>query len=135
MIHKKILLIYYEFPPIIGSSTPRIIRLIKYLGNFGWEPYVLTAKPKRKDLQNMNVVDENPKSIAVARANAPDLRSLHALFSHKIFWKLRIWKAIEWIENRFLSPDPQVLWKMNALRAGRKILKHVSVDMIFSSST
>ncbi|MCR4433225.1 MAG: glycosyltransferase family 4 protein [Caldiserica bacterium] len=42
---KKVLFVSYYYPPMGGVGAQRVLRFIKYLPEFGWEPYVLTAEP------------------------------------------------------------------------------------------
>lgn len=39
---KKVLIISYYFPPDGGAGTQRIAKFCKYLGEYGWQPFVIT---------------------------------------------------------------------------------------------
>lgn len=41
---KKVLMISYIFPPLGGGANQRTVRFVKYLGQFGWTPIVLTVR-------------------------------------------------------------------------------------------
>ena len=41
---KRVLLITYYWPPSGGAGVQRVLKLVKYLRDFGWEPVVYTAK-------------------------------------------------------------------------------------------
>ncbi|MEW5913775.1 MAG: glycosyltransferase [Thermodesulfobacteriota bacterium] len=41
---KRLLLISYVFPPAAGGGVQRPLKFAKYLGRFGWQPIVLTAR-------------------------------------------------------------------------------------------
>ena len=47
---KKALIIAYYFPPAGGSAVQRILKFVKYLPQYGWQPVVLTAREKDYDL-------------------------------------------------------------------------------------
>ncbi len=40
---RKVLVIAYYFPPIGGSGTQRPVKFVKYLPQFGWQPYVIST--------------------------------------------------------------------------------------------
>ena len=39
----RVLILSYAFPPIGGGGVQRVIRFVKYLPQFGWQPYVVCA--------------------------------------------------------------------------------------------
>ena len=41
---KKVLIISYNFPPVNNVAARRYGEIVSYMANFGWEPFVLTAK-------------------------------------------------------------------------------------------
>ncbi|HMT12896.1 MAG TPA: glycosyl transferase, partial [Ignavibacteria bacterium] len=41
---KKVLIISYYFPPSGGPGVQRVLKFVKYLPEFGWQPIVLTVK-------------------------------------------------------------------------------------------
>ena len=41
---KKVLIIAYSFPPITNMGSHRILRFVRHLREFDWEPIVLTGK-------------------------------------------------------------------------------------------
>ncbi|MHA1650082.1 MAG: hypothetical protein ACTSYB_07795, partial [Candidatus Helarchaeota archaeon] len=41
---KKVLMVCYEFTPILSPGTIRYSQFAKYLPEFGWEPIILTVK-------------------------------------------------------------------------------------------
>jgi len=44
---KKVLIITYYWPPAGGSGVQRWLKFVKYLPEFGVEPYILTVKPEK----------------------------------------------------------------------------------------
>lgn len=43
---KRVLLIAYGYPPRVSAGVHRIVQFAKYLPDNGWEPFILTAKPR-----------------------------------------------------------------------------------------
>ena len=41
---KKVLMITYNFPPIVTVGAIRPVKFAKYLPKFGWTPVILTIK-------------------------------------------------------------------------------------------
>ncbi|HFE52934.1 MAG TPA: glycosyl transferase family 1, partial [Bacteroidetes bacterium] len=41
---KKVLFVAYYFPPAGGSGVQRVLKFVRYLPEFGWQPVVLTAR-------------------------------------------------------------------------------------------
>lgn len=40
---KRVLIVAYYFPPSGGPGVQRVLKFVKYLPEFGWEPAVLTV--------------------------------------------------------------------------------------------
>ena len=47
MAHGRVLVIAYFFPPIAGSGTYRTLKFVKYLPQFGWQPFVVCGDKAR----------------------------------------------------------------------------------------
>ncbi|HCA81767.1 MAG TPA: glycosyl transferase, partial [Bacteroidetes bacterium] len=41
---KKVLIVSYYFPPSGGPGVQRVLKFVKYLPEFGWQPHVLTVQ-------------------------------------------------------------------------------------------
>ncbi|MCB0667348.1 MAG: hypothetical protein KDC80_16085, partial [Saprospiraceae bacterium] len=41
---RKVLIITYYWPPSGGPGVQRVLKFVKYLPHFGWEPVVITVK-------------------------------------------------------------------------------------------
>jgi hypothetical protein len=41
---KKVLIITYYWPPTGGAGVQRVLKLAKYLPQYGWQPIILTVK-------------------------------------------------------------------------------------------
>jgi glycosyltransferase involved in cell wall biosynthesis len=64
---KKILLIAYHFPPDAAVGALRPLKFAKYLPQHGWEPYVLTVKPRYYPSLDESRLDEVPSLDRVFR--------------------------------------------------------------------
>ena len=64
---KRILIVAYHFPPDAAVGALRPLKFAKYLPHFGWEPYVLTVKPKYYPSLDQSRLDEIPSLEKVFR--------------------------------------------------------------------
>lgn len=99
-----VLLIACHFPPenIIGSLRPA--RFFRYLPDFGYEPYVLTASPQTQ----------------------PDPRIAVAPYIHD--WKGKLWLLT------LAPFDDRPGWAATAERAGAELLRKQKFRLLFSTS-
>ena len=64
---KKVLIISYYFPPLYYGTTGRIIKLLRYISEQGWEPVVLTVKQNLSRPNAPSLLAEIPSNIRVYR--------------------------------------------------------------------
>ena len=67
MPSKRILIIAYHFPPDAAVGALRPLKFAKYLPHYGWEPYVLTVKPRYYQTLDQSRLDEIPSQSRVFR--------------------------------------------------------------------
>lgn len=82
---KKVLIIAYYFPPIGGSGTQRPVKFVKYLPDFGWQPYVITTdKPyghaaKSAESRDETLLADIPSDVQVWRIPTPQPKPVQRL--------------------------------------------------------
>ena len=60
-MEKKVLIVTYYWPPSGGSGVQRWLKFVKYLPEFGWQPYVLTPENPSFAIRDESLVaDVNP---------------------------------------------------------------------------
>ena len=64
---KKILMIAYHFPPDAAVGGLRPLKFAKYLPHYGWEPYVLTVRPRYYESLDQSRLHEVPFQTRVFR--------------------------------------------------------------------
>lgn len=64
---KRLLLISYVFPPAAGGGVQRPLKFAKYLGRFGWQPLVLTARKPSAPSWDPGLVRELGPEVVVHR--------------------------------------------------------------------
>lgn len=142
MSTKKVLTVAYYFPPLGGAGVQRILKFVKYLPQFGWEPVVLTVKDIEYPAFDKTLLKEIPSSVNLSHSGSLDpQRLLHLI---RIFTGKSGEKSEDLVStgNRkklgflkwFFLPDSKNGWLPFALLKGMKILKKGNIDLIFSSS-
>ncbi len=144
---KKVLIISYYFPPSGGAGVQRVLKFVKYLPQFGWEPVVLTVREDAGfPARDPSLFSEIPKTIKIHRTKIYEPYNLYrALTSKKKEESIDIAtlsrnrsslseKFSQFVRSTFFIPDARCFWKKNAVREGRKILDSQPIDLIFSSA-
>jgi glycosyltransferase involved in cell wall biosynthesis len=146
---KKVLIIAYDFPPRGGGGVIRITKFVKYLPQFGWQPYVITVKNKNPLLKDDKLVEEIPSIAKVFRLSTlmPDVflkKYRSTILSAKLdssvgksdqnLAKKIIKKLYSFFEQAFIIPDNKISWIPLAIFKGYQLVKKEKIDVIFSTS-
>lgn len=137
---RKVLLIAYRFPPVIGGGTFRPLKFAKYLPQFGWDPIALCAQPAASDSVDPALLNELPDSVIVERVGFLNHKQIeHCLrFGWTILWKLRLralarrlepYKVMEW-----MAPDSCILWALSAYWVALKLVRQYHPDVVVTTS-
>lgn len=135
---KKVLMIAYSFPPAGGGRVRRVIKFVKYLRNFGWEPIVLTVKKPVVPHYDYEIIKGIPEDIKVIRTGSLEPKRLRNTVNEILTEKgdsgpLKI--LLRWIVNRIrwwiFVPDSRIGWIPFAVLKGTKIIKKEEIDLIF----
>ena len=70
---KKVLIITYLFPPVGGAGVQRTLKWTKYLPEFGWEPYVLTARNPSVPVYDKSLEAEMGKNLRIFRTRTLEI--------------------------------------------------------------
>jgi glycosyltransferase involved in cell wall biosynthesis len=73
---KRVLIVAYFFPPSTNMGSHRILRFVRHLRQFDWEPVVLTTTFKGGTLVDEQLLAHVPKDIEVHRIGGLDLTGL-----------------------------------------------------------
>ena len=117
---KRALLIAFHFPPQAASSgIQRTLSFSKHLGNYGWEPMVLSAHPRAYSRQNPSQLASVPADVVVRRVFALDT------------------KRHLGIRGRYLEtlalPDRWISWWFGAVPAGLSLIARHKPQVIWST--
>ena len=137
---KKVLIIYYKFPPDPDVGGLRIQGLAKYLPEFGWEPIILTTTLPGNPNAQFRVI-QTPYYDVIASLKKrfgfrPEegVKERYGIPTHKNRKSLIDYILI-FLEEIIAYPDAQKGWYIYAVEAGSKILKNEDIDAIISSSS
>ncbi|GCC49902.1 glycosyl transferase [Chryseotalea sanaruensis] len=116
---KKVMVITYYWPPSGGSGVQRWLKFVKYLPQFGWQPYVFTPENPAFDLKDESLLKDIPPEAEVLHfpiwepyglfnklsGGGVQVSANSAPKADSLFSKLSIW-----IRGNFFIPDPRVFW-------------------------
>jgi len=146
---RKVLFITYYFPPAGGSAVQRILKFVKYLPLYGWQPVILTACRRNYVLLDESLESEVPPSIEVFRTPAPDLYrwygkmgkkgaqgppDLAAIAVDKGRKNNLLQKQALKIRSALFVPDARVGWMPGAVKKGLEIIRQKPVEALFTSA-
>jgi len=144
---KKVLIITYYWPPAGGPGVQRVLKFVKYLREYNWLPYILTAQNGEFPAIDSNLVKDIPKDIQVFKSFNPEPALLYKLLTgRKTNLNIPTYilnddtndsfkeKAAKWIRANIFIPDAKVGWYFSSIRQAMKIIKTNQIDLIFSSS-
>ncbi|MCG2796684.1 MAG: glycosyltransferase family 4 protein [Actinomycetia bacterium] len=151
----KVLMICFQFFPTKGAGHVRSRKFAKYLGQFGWEPTVLTVTdpvnsrvngPEREDIEGIKVVKarfNDPFTSAMRLLDLDPEKDTRLQLSHGessgkgVISRVRafaIGAISKFVKNWLAFPDRGVTWIPFAVHAGLKELRGASYKVIYSSS-
>lgn len=116
---KKILIITYYWPPSGGSGVQRWLKFVKYLPQFGVQPFVFTPENPSFDLKDESLLRDVPPEAEVLHF---PIWEPYALFN-RISGKKQVTGSVSstqgsswfqqlsvWIRGNIFVPDPRVFW-------------------------
>lgn len=143
---KKVLIITYYFPPSGGAGVQRMLKLVKYLREFGWEPVVYTAKNAAYPVLDPTLEKDIPEGIKIYRHKIWEPYELYkkligqkkerAVYSGFISENNKasfLQKLSIWIRGNFFIPDARCFWIQPSIKFLVSELKKDPVDAIISS--
>jgi len=103
---KKVLFISYHFPPDAAVGAVRVAKFVKYLPEFGWLPFVLTAKEKYYPRTDQSRISEIIAHDKVFRSSVwPDSSVLYLRIKRWLYRTIGREKLLEENENSYRGPD------------------------------
>ncbi len=151
---KKVLFIAYNFPPVAGAGTIRVVKFIKYLPQFGWEPIVLTVDRGFSLFSDEYLVKDIPADTKVYGTPIIDLSKIYRRYLLELFHRQHVPQKTEYkspvqdlrnktglskLISQFLNkyiyiPDNTISWLFGAVKKGIEIIDKEEVNVIYSTS-
>lgn len=144
---KRVLVISYYFPPSGGPGVQRVLKFVKYLPDFGWQPTVLTVRADQASYPDLDPTlnDEVPASVQVVKTRSWDPYAFYARLQGKSRtetvgvgfvkdegegWVQRLAK---WVRANLFLPDARVGWVPFAWHAAKQVMQQEPFDVILTS--
>jgi hypothetical protein len=145
---KYVLVVTYYFPPAGGPGVQRVLKFLKYLGEFGWTPIVLVPENPEYPARDESLLKELPADLIIRRAPIFEPYDLYRKFTGKqagVPIDVNVNKEAgakrsmseriaEFIRATIFIPDARIGWLLSAVKEGRQILKEYPIRAIYSSS-
>ncbi len=145
---KNLLVIAYYFPPSGGPGVQRVLKHIKYLPEFGWNPIVLTVSNGTFPARDESLFAEIPEGTIVERTTIYEPYTIYRKLTgkkpgtaidvnnikkegQKLAWRDRI---SEFIRATFFIPDARIGWILTANKAAEELVRKYDIQAVYSSS-
>jgi glycosyltransferase involved in cell wall biosynthesis len=145
--NKKILIITYYWPPSGGSGVQRWLKFVKYLPQFGWEPFVFTPENPAFAIRDESLLNDVPAEAEVIRF--PIWEPYEAFFKiSRIFGgstsakptslvpsrKVSLFQSVStWIRGNLFIPDPRKFWVNPSVNFLTAFLKDNDIGTIITT--
>ncbi len=143
---KKVLIITYYWPPSGGAGVQRVLKTVKYLRDFGWEPVVYTAEDAAYPVIDESLLKDVAPDLEIIRGPIWEPYDLYKRFTSQKK-KERVYsgfmtdeakpsftqRASVWIRGNFFIPDARKFWIRPSVKLLTAYLKERPVDAILSS--
>ncbi len=143
---KKVLIVTYYWPPAGGPGVQRVLKFVKYLPKFGWQPLILTVANGEYPAIDKSLEKNIPSECKIFKTSSLEPMALYKRFmgldknaniptavladSNPSFKK----RFANWVRLNIFVPDAKIGWKRFAVKEGLEIIKNEKPDLIFSSS-
>ena len=118
---RKVLVITSSYPATGGS---RMERFLKYLGDFGYQPVVLTTRGNGQNCEGKKL---NPSSGNIRVYRAFSIRRTPFRILSRYF---KLDEATDYLERLVFIPDLAITWVPDAIIKGLRIIKEEKIELI-----
>ncbi len=146
-MENKVLIITYYWPPSGGSGVQRWLKFVKYLPEFGWEPYVFTPENPSFAVRDESLFKDIPNETEVIRFPIWEpydaFFKLSSLFGGKKSAKPNdllsgndksfFQKISTWVRGNFFIPDPRIFWVRPSVRFLNDFLRDNKINTIITT--
>lgn len=143
---KRVLLITYYWPPSGGAGVQRVLKMVKYLREFGWEPVVYTALDPAYPVIDDSLLQDVPEGQEILRGPIWEPYELYRRFIGQKGEK-RVYSGFlaedqkpslaqrisVWARGNLFIPDARRFWIKPSVRKLRREVADLNLDAIISS--
>ncbi len=144
---KRVLLISYYFPPAGGPGVQRVLKFVKCLRQYDWQPIVLTVRAGDFPARDESLMSDVPNEVPVYRVPAVEPYDVYRRLTGKqtsaalpvgLLAKGKSAGLMDsmarWIRANLFIPDARIGWILPVYRKGMQLIQRHNIRMIFSSS-
>lgn len=116
----RVLMVAYHFPPVrVSSGIQRTLSFCRYLPSQGWDPVVLTVRPRAYVAVSDDQMADIPPQVAVRRVGALDTARHLAIGGRYLNW--------------LALPDRWASWWPGAVLAGLRMVRRYRPSVLWST--
>lgn len=142
---KKVLIITYYWPPSGGAGVQRWLKFVKYLPDYGIEPFVLTVDPDYASYpqNDPGLVNDIPAGTRIFRTRSFEILNIISRFLGKdkvpyggfsnVPRKNFLHTLLRLVRGNFFIPDARNGWIRFATKKGREIIETHEIDAIITT--
>lgn len=141
---RRVLVVAYYFPPAGGPGVQRVLKAVKYLRGFGWEPTVLTVANGAFPQHDPALEAEVPPGVRVVRTRAASPFGLYARLTRRGGGAAvpvgtvgagagAGARVARWVRANVFLPDARVGWVPFARRAALRLHRESPFDVVLTS--
>jgi len=127
---KKVLILAYSFPPVGGGRVRRVMKFVKYLPFFNWQPVVLTVKNPQVGVYDHTLLGGLNGDVAIIRT--PSLEPNRAFHKGRQYGSKSkiVLNLLYKIKTSIFIPDTRIGWIPFAVLNGISVIKKQRIDVI-----
>jgi hypothetical protein len=131
---RRVLILSYYFPPSGGPGVQRILKTVRYLGEYGWQPTVVTVREGAYPKHDATLLKEVPPTVTVERTRSLEPFAWYAALTGRgendavavgsVAGRGTSWaeRLARWIRANVFLPDARVGWVPYAVTRGLRLL-------------
>ena len=134
---RKALLVAYYWPPAGGPGVQRWLKFAKYIRQCGWDLTVLAPSRAAYPVLDPSLQQDVPSDMQVIHVPIFEpYEAIQRLMPSKPSERLGsggtqeggLGKVLRWLRGNVLLPDPRILWRNNAVRAGLRAISEADQE-------
>jgi len=145
MAMKKVLIITYYFPPAGGPGVQRWLKFVKYLPDFGVQPYVYVPQNPTYPIIDEKLTHEISDRAIIIKRKIIEPYGLASVFSKNKTRKISsgiilnqkkqgfLEKLFLWVRGNLFIPDARVLWVKPSVKFLHDYIRKNEIDTVITS--